>query len=373
MIARDTTTGTPDVAVVGGGVIGLAIAWRCAQQGLRVTVLDPDPGSGASSAAAGMLAPVTEAHFGEEPLLRLALAASRVWPQFAAELSDAAQLSGIADQDLGYRTDGTLLVAYTDDDLRQIQRLQRFYESLGLAAQPVTGREARALVPLLAPRVRGGMIAGGDHQVDPRRLGRALLRAAERSGVSVSRRRVRRLSDVAAGRVVLAAGCWSGYLADLPVRPVKGQVLRLRAPESPSRLTVRALAGNRPVYLVPRDDGEVVVGATMEERGYDVSVTAGATYELLRAAIDVLPEVAEYQLVETCAGLRPGTPDNAPLLGVTADPRVVAATGHYRQGILLTSITAAAITDLLVTGKAPDLIAPFDPLRFRRVPVEVGG
>jgi glycine oxidase len=321
-----------------------------------------------------MLAPVTEAHFGEEPLLRFALAASRAWPGFAAELSDAAHLSGPADQDLGYRTEGTLLVGYTDDDLREIQRLHRFYESLGLAAQPLTGREARSLVPLLAPRVRGGMVAAGDHQVDPRRLARALLRAAERAGVTLSRQRVRRLSDVPAPRLVLAAGCWSGQLADLPVRPVKGQVLRLRTPGPPGfRMTVRALAGTRPVYLVPREDGEVVVGATMEERGYDVSVTAGGVHELLRASIDVVPEVGEYELVETRAGLRPGTPDNAPLLGVTADPRVVAATGHHRQGILLTPVTADAIADLLVTGRPPDLIAPFDPLRFRRVPVEVAG
>ncbi|HEX6077818.1 MAG TPA: glycine oxidase ThiO [Micromonosporaceae bacterium] len=357
----------PDVAVVGGGVIGLAIAWRCAQRGLRVTVHDPDPGSGASSVAAGMLAPVTEAHFGEEPLLRLALAAARGWPEFAAELSEA------AGEPLGYRTDGTLLVAYTDDDLREIQRLHRFYESLGLPAEPLTGREARSLVPLLAPRIRGGMVASGDHQVDPRRLSRALLRAVARAGVSVLRQRVERLADLAAGRVVLAAGCWAGQLADLPVRPVKGQVLRLRTPGPPEfRLTVRALAGARPVYLVPRDDGEVVVGATMEERGYDVSVTVGGVYELLRAAMDVLPEVGEYQLVETCAGLRPGTPDNAPLLGVTADPRLIAATGHHRQGILLTPVTADAITELLVTGSPPELIAAFDPQRFRRVSVEVG-
>ncbi|HEX2419178.1 MAG TPA: glycine oxidase ThiO [Micromonosporaceae bacterium] len=358
----------PDVAVVGGGVIGLAIAWRCAQRGLRVTVHDPDPGSGASSVAAGMLAPVTEAHFGEEPLLSLALAAARAWPDFAAELSKT------TGESLGYRTDGTLLVAYTDDDLREIQRLYRFYESLGLPAQPVTGREARSVVPLLAPRVRGGMVANADHQVDPRRLSRALLRAVTRAGVSVRRERVARLADLTAGQVVLAAGCWTGQLAELPVHPVKGQVLRLRTPGPPEfRLTVRALAGARPVYLVPRADGEVVVGATMEEQGYDVSVTAGGVHQLLRAAIDVVPEVAEYRLVETSAGLRPGTPDNAPLLGVTSEPRVIAATGHNRQGILLTPVTADAITELLVTGQTPQLIAPFDPRRFHRVSVEVGG
>ncbi|MQA28006.1 MAG: glycine oxidase ThiO, partial [Micromonosporaceae bacterium] len=323
------------MAVVGGGVVGLAIAWRCAQRGLRVTVVDPSPGSGASRVAAGMLAPVTEAHFGEEPLLRLALASHERWPAFAAELSAA---SG---QDLGYRTDGTLLVAASEDDLREIQRLHRFYDTLGLPAEALTGRECRSLAPLLAPRIRGGMRAAGDHQVDPRRLARALHAAAARVGVHFDHRRAERLDELDAERVVLAAGVWSSQFADLPVRPVKGQILRLRAPGGGAPgfgLTVRALAASRSVYLVPRVDGEVVVGATSEELGHDTTVTANGVHDLLRAAIDVVPDIGEYELVEASAGLRPGTPDNAPLLGLTADPRLIAATGHYRQGILLTPI-----------------------------------
>ncbi len=358
----------PDVAVVGGGVIGLGVAWRCAQRGMRVTVIDPGPGvetaepvgrGVASGVAAGMLAPVTEAHFGEEPLLRLALASAERWPAFAAELSAA------AGAEFGYRTDGTVLVAYTEDDLRQVQRLCRFYRSLGLPGEPLTGREARELVPLLATRVRGGMYAAGDHQVDPRRLTETLRRAAARAGVHFDRRRVTRLSELDAERVVLAAGAWSPQLADLPVRPVKGQILRLRTPEPAFGVNVRALSTNRSVYLVPRADGEIVVGATVEEQGYDVTVTAGGVQDLLRAATDVLPEVAEYELVEARAGLRPGTPDNAPLLG-RLDDRVVAATGHYRQGILLTPVTADLIAELLVSGETPDQLKPFDPLRFDR-------
>ena len=398
----------PDVAVVGGGVIGLSIAWRCAQRGLRVTVVDPTPagtadapatpgaarGSAAgpagaaagaawaaehgvaSGVSAGMLAPVTEAHFGEEPLLRLALAAAERWPAFAEELTAA---SGAADGPastggdtssraagdvLGYRTDGTVLVAYTEDDLREVQRLCRFYRTLGLPGEPLTGHEARQLVPLLAPRIRGGMYAAGDHQVDPRRLTAALRRAAARAGVHVDRRRVTDLAELDAEQVVLAAGAWSSQLADLPVRPVKGQILRLRTAEPAFAVNVRALSTNRSVYLVPRADGEIVVGATVEEQGYDVTVTAGGVHDLLRAAIDVLPETAEYELVEARAGLRPGTPDNAPLLGRLAD-RVVAATGHYRQGILLTPVTADLVTQLLVSGETPDQLKPFDPLRFR--------
>ena len=346
-----------DLAVIGGGVIGLSIAWRCARRGLRVTVYDPEPGSGASTVAAGMLAPVTEAHFGEEPLLRLALASAERWPEFAAELGRYG--------DLGYRTSGTLLVGYTEDDLRELERLHRFYESLGLPAEPLRARACRERVPLLSPRVRGGMYAAGDHQVDPRRVTAALHQAAVREGVTIERRRVERLDEVTADRVVLAAGSASARLADLPVHGVKGQVLRLRAVggDPGFGLNVRALLTNRSVYLVPRADGEVVVGATMEERA-DTTVTAGGVYDLLRAAIDVLPEVAEYELVEARAGLRPGTPDNAPLLGPTGDPRVVAATGHFRNGILLTPITAELVTEYLVEGVVPEAMRPFDARRF---------
>jgi len=349
-------TAVPDVAVIGGGVIGLGVAWRCAQRGMRVTLYDPRPRSGASWVAAGMLAPVTEAHFGEEPLLRLGLASAERWPRFAEELSQYG--------DLGYRTEGTLLVAHTDDDLRAIERLYRFYGSLGLTAEAQRASQCRERVPLLSPRIRGGMYAPGDHQVDPRRLTAALLRAATEAGVTFRDERVTRLDDVPAGRIVLAAGTGSARLAGLPVHGVNGQVLRLRLPDSSHfGVNVRALAAGRSVYLVPRADGELVVGATMEERG-DTTVTAGGVYELLRAAVDVLPEVAEYELTEARAGLRPGTPDNAPLLGPTADPRVVAATGHFRNGILLTPITVDLVAEYLDTGVVPDQMAPFDPSRF---------
>ncbi|MGH3740190.1 MAG: FAD-dependent oxidoreductase, partial [Micromonosporaceae bacterium] len=359
-----------DVAVVGGGVIGLSVAWRCAQRGLRVRVYDPwtassdtgtekaagvdaagggtvvgdaaahggnaaaglgagDAALPAGGVAAGMIAPVTEAHFGEEPLLKLALASAERWPAFAAELVEANRAAGIGEAApiggddgggeaasigvddgaagalLGYRTDGTVLVAYTDDDLRDIHRLHRFYRSLGLPAEALSAGECRALEPLLAPRIRGGMHAAGDIHVDPRRLTTSLRAAAQAAGVRCERRTVRQLADLPADRVVLAAGCWSAQLLDLPVRPVKGQILRLRAPAGgvPGfRHNVRGIAGSRSIYLVPRTDGEVVVGATVEELGHDVTVTAGGVHTLLRAAIDVLPEIAEYELVEARSG-----------------------------------------------------------------------
>lgn len=360
MTAVAATPALSDIAVVGGGVIGLAVAWRCAQRGLRVTVYDPEPGSGASTVAAGMLAPVTEAHFGEEPLLRFALESKRRWPAFAAELNDAAGAG------LGYRTDGTLLAAFGADDLREVKRLHEFYRTLGLATEWLTASECRQHEVLLSPRVTGGMFTADDHQVDPRGVVEALLRAVERAGVSLVPQRVDDLATLPADRVVVAAGSWSAKLSGLPVRPVKGQILRLRAAGGGPgfRHTIRAFAATRSIYLLPRLSGEVVAGATVEERGYDTAVTAGALYDLLRAAIDVVPEVAEYELAQAHAGLRPGTPDNAPLLGTTDDPRVIAATGHFRQGILLAPLTADAITELIVTGEVPDVLIPFAPGRF---------
>ena len=355
------------VAVVGGGAIGLSCAWRAAQQGTSVTVFDPAPGSGASHAAAGMLCPVTEVHYGEEPLLALTVDSSRRWASFAAEVVDA---SGI---DVGYRTDGTLLVAFDDDDLRALDELLRFQQSLGLEVERLRSRECRALEPQLSPRVRGGVRVAGDHQVDNRRLLTALVEACRRAGVAFERRTVDSLTSdevvARADRVVLAAGCWSASVDQVPVRPVKGQILRLRFDPSDPPLTrnVRGFAEGRSVYLVPRADGELVVGATVEELGFDTIVTAGAVHDLLRAATDLVPGVGELELVETHAGLRPGTPDNAPIIGVSArDERVIHATGHYRNGILLTPVTADAVA-ALIAGVAPlAVVAPFGVERFAR-------
>ena len=368
-----------DLAVVGGGVIGLAVAWRAATTGLRVTVVDPAPGGGASWAAAGMLAPVTEVHYGEQALLRLNLAAAERWPAFAAELSDA------AGRPVGYRACGTLTVARDADDLAAIEDLYRFQQGLGLAVERLRGRECRGLEPGLAPGVRGGVLAPGDHQVDNRALVGALLAAVARAGVvlrparatglRVAGERVRGvLLDggelLPAGAVVLAAGCWSGALDGLdpallpPVRPVKGQLLHLRGPAA-APLAQRNVRGVE-VYLVPRADGRVVVGATVEEQGFDQRVTAGAVFRLLRAATELLPDVEELELTETVAGLRPGSPDNAPLLGPTGLDGLLVASGHYRNGILLTPVTADAICELLTSGQVPATIAAFSPRRFER-------
>src|SRR5919197_1073227 len=305
-----TQHGAADVVVVGGGAIGLGVAWRAAQAGMAVTVVDEAPGRGASWAAAGMLAPVTEVHYGEQALLALNLEA--------------------------------------------------------------------------AARVRGGVLAAGDHQVDNRALVVALLAACDRAGVTTRPGRVAevraaggRVSGVtlaggealAAGTVVLAAGCWSGALGGLaaellsPVRPVKGQLLHLRGPAG-QPLCQRNVRGLE-AYVVPRADGRVVVGATVEERGFDTRVTAGAVHDLLHAAAELLPDVAELELVEAVAGLRPGSPHNPPLLRPARPDGLLVATGHYRNGILLTPVTAAAVAELLAGGPVPEAIAPFSPRRFQ--------
>ena len=372
---------TTDVVVVGGGVIGLAIAWQAALRGLTVTVLDPAPGRGASHAAAGMLAPVTEVHYGEERLLRLNLASAQRYPTFAAELTEA------TGRDVGYRQTGTLAVATDADDRAVLADLHRFQLSLGLTVELLTSREARRLEPMLAPGIRSGLLVAGDHQVDNRLLATALLAAAVAVGVDVRTDRAAgivttaeratgvRLGNgdtLAAGTVVLAAGCWSPQVAGVPTdvvpptRPVKGQIVRLRGPADFLGRNVRAVVGGTHLYLVPRADGEIVIGATAEEQGYDVTVRAGGVYELLRDAHTLVPGIAELELTETYAGLRPGSPDNAPMIGRTALAGLVAATGHYRNGILLTPATADAVADLLATGVEPEVIRPFSPQRFAR-------
>jgi glycine oxidase len=377
---------TADVAVVGGGVVGLAVAWRAARAGLSVVVCDPAPGEGASWAAAGMLAPATEARWGEEALHRLAQASAAQWPSFAAELESDSGTS------VGLRTEGALSVALDADDYRALADAVDVQRQLGCQAQLLTGRECRALEPALSPRVTGGALYPADHQVDNRAVVVALARAAARRGAELRRAAVEEVlrqpgggratgvrlaggTELAAGAVVLAAGCASGAVGGLshseapPVRPVKGQILRLWPvpPGDGTPLlgrTVRASAEGRSVYLVPRASGEVVVGATMEEKGFDVTVTAGAVWELLRAAVAVVPDVTELELREALARLRPGTPDNGPLLGPSGTEGLWVATGHFRHGILLTPITASALAGALAGRPLGDEVAPFAPGRF---------
>jgi glycine oxidase len=358
MTATETTAATEaaavEVVVVGGGIIGLSIAWRCRQRGLAVTVHDGGGDDGAWHAAAGMLAPAGEAGFGQEALTRLLVDSARRWPEFAAELERETAI------DVGYDAVGTLNVALTADDLAEARRMWDYRRDQGLGVTPLLPSALRELEPALSPRLRGGAFAAEDGQVDPRRVVTALRKAL---GPAIVSGRLAETPAAQAGRVVVvAAGIGTAALTGLPVRPVKGLVLRLRGAPGLLRHVVSGWADGRHVYLVPRADGEVVVGATQEER-VDFAVTAGQVLELLRAATDLVPDLGECELVETVVRHRPATPDNAPLLGTYAGGVVVAA-GHHRNGVLLAPVTADLIAEVVATGKPADLLDAFAPGRF---------
>lgn len=366
-----------DVLVVGGGVIGTAIAWQAAaRNGQRVTVVDPGADADkASLVAAGMLAPVSESVFGEEHLLGLNLLAVGRFPEFNRELEEAAGAS------TGLRTEGTLSVAYDSGDLAALRRLAEFRLGTGLRAEVLDGRGCRKLEPFLAPNVSGGLLAPGDLSVDNRRYARALGQAAARAGVGVLKGTVTAVGDksvtlatgevITARSVVVAAGWATGRIEGVPepirkaVRPVKGQILRLRHPGSlPPVLTrtIRATVQGRDLYLVPRADGELVVGATQEERD-DRDTTAGAVHDLLRDGMTALPALSELILAEISVGLRPGSADNGPIVGAVGDG-VIVATGHFRNGILLSAATADAVAAVLRGEQPRREWAPFTPGRL---------
>ena len=339
-----------DAVFVGGGVIGLACAWSAQERGLNVCVVERDRvGSGASRVAAGILAPDSEAEPGHEAFVPFARRSRALYPDFVASL----------ETDVGFWPCVMLVLALDADEIDQIK-----HEFKGL--RWLTASECRALEPGVSPSVRGGLISEEEASVDPRRLVDALAaRVQVREGADVAQvsRGSVTLADgetITAGRVVVCAGAWSGFTG-VPVRPVKGQVVRLRG-ELPAQRMVRT----EHVYVVPRQNGEVVLGATVEERGFDTTVTAGAVHELLREGYRVLPELAELELVDVSAGLRPASPDNGPLIGEWEDG-VLVATGHYRNGILLAPVTAEAVTALLTGAEPPVEALPFAPERFARV------
>jgi glycine oxidase len=368
-VAQEKVNQNFDVAVVGAGVIGLACAWRLAASGERVVVLERDePGAGTTRVAAGMLAPVGEAEFGEEALLEQTAGAAALYQRFVAEVEEAAGV------EVGFRRCGALHVALDRDEAAALRRRHDLHRRLELDSRWLSPRECRRLEPGLASSLFGGFHVPGEAAVDPRALARALLAAARKEGAevwggaevvsarveggTVSGLRLTGGREVEAGLVVVAAGAWSGAAEWLPeearpsVRPVKGQILELRG-DAREPVCERIVASER-VYVVPRPDGRLVVGATVEERGFDTSVTAGGVYELLREAYRLLPEVAELELVEVAAGLRPATPDNLPRVGAGALENLLMATGHYRNGVLLAPLTAQRVLEA-ATRRRPAL------------------
>ena len=371
------------VLIIGGGAIGLAIGWRLARAGCSVGVFDRGRvGHSASWASAGMLSPLSEAQFEEEALLRLGLKAMEVYPDFVRELEAE---TGCC---VGYRRDGVLMVGITQDDLEYLKFRYRYQRDLGLPVTYLSGAEAREKEPHLSAQVSAAVWCPGDHQVDNRQLMVALKRGVETAGGDIFERaevdellvdgtRVRGLrirDEVHTGdTVVLASGCWSRLLPGLPdcakppVRPVRGQIARLSmTPELALNTMVwySRVATSSVAYLVPKNNGHLVLGATSEEMGFDADVTAGGMFELLRAAWEVVPGIYDLPIVESMAGLRPGSRDDAPILGQTPVEGLIMATGHYRKGILLTPLTALAIAEVILEGHTPEIIRPFGIDRF---------
>lgn len=380
---------------MGGGIIGLSLALRARQLGMSVAVLERGSiGRGASHVAAGMLAPVAEAEFGHaaSALLALSLRSAAQWPRFAAELLELGEI------DVGLTRSGTLMLARDEDEALELQRQLDFRRSLGLGVERLRAGQAREREPALAPTVRLALEAPDDHSVDPRLVIRALALACERAGVSLlENAEVARVEldsrgarvtgvtladgrQIATCELVAAAGAWSPELRGLPagetvpVRPVKGQILRLRDPAGAGMATrVLRFQGG---YLVPRGDGRYVLGATVEERGYEAVPTAGGVHQLLRDAHELIPGVSELEIEELSVGLRPGTPDNVPVIGRAGIEGLIWASGHHRNGVLLAPVTARIVCDLLAGEPAAQasaarpgaigvLAAACSPERFR--------
>ena len=377
-----------DAIVVGAGLVGQCCAWRAAVDGARVAIVDrAAPPAEATRVAAGMLAPVGELAFGEERLIALTVAAARGYPRFVAELEKAASI------DTGYRRCGALHVALDRDEAAELRRAHDLQRELGLEAEWLGPRGCRALEPGLAPSFHGGVHAPEEGAVDPRALSRGLSIAMRSAGVEILTEREPaelllsggavaglRLGagggELRAPAVVVATGARAGTDAWLPVearppvRPVKGQILELGV-KADEPVCERIVASER-VYAVPRPDGRLVVGATVEERGFDRSVTAGGVLELLRECYRMLPDVAELELIEAAAGLRPGSPDNLPLVGDGALDGLLLAAGHYRNGVLLAPLTGQLISERLAQGEDWEPPAAVDPARFAPRPVGAG-
>jgi glycine oxidase len=377
------TSPRPSVGIIGAGVCGLGIGWRLAEAGCRVDVFDrAEPGRGASWAAAGMLATRAEAVPGEETLLALNLESQRLWPGFAAELAKA---SGIS---VDYRDEGTLIVALDRDDAEALRFNYDYQRRQSLEVEWLSGAEARKREPFLSPNVCAGVYSPGDHQVDNRKLVDALLQAYRAAGGKLYPGTEVKAIDVEAGRargivlagqdagvrrydvIVLAAGAWSRGIAGVPdalkppVRPLKGQMLALQMDRADPLL--RHVLWAPGVYLVPRVDGRLIIGATVEEKGFDPSLTAGGVLDLLRGTWEALPGMTELPIVEMWVGHRPTSRDDAPILGPTPVDGLVMATGHHRNGILLTPVTADAVSHYILTGKVMPAIEPFSITRFAR-------
>jgi glycine oxidase len=370
------SSNTADVLVIGGGIIGCSIAWRLAQAGTKVTVLDrAEPGAEASSAAAGMLAPVGEM-LTPRTFSELCVASNSLYPHFVAEIEES---SG---HPTGYRSDGSLLVALDEELEEELAEVHRTQSAQGFALRPLTAAEVHERQTGLSPQVRSGLFVPGDHWVDNERLTRALVVACRRAGVrfeaghAVDKFHTRgdHLAGVTAGNAasftaktyVLATGCWSGEVAaglgiHVPIIPCCGQMMEF---EAPRELPYVVRAGIH--YLVPRPERRVLLGTTAEYTGFEKAVTAKGLHSILEGALRLSPQVSEFRFLRAWAGLRPDTADHLPILGYGEIENLVFATGHFRNGILLAPVTAEIIADIILKGSTDRLIEAYRPTRFKQ-------
>ncbi|MFV1980719.1 MAG: glycine oxidase ThiO [Rhodothermia bacterium] len=367
-----------DIAIAGGGAIGLSIGWQLAADGASVVVVDSGvAGRAATSASGGMLGAQAEVGFEDLDVYHLGMESMRLWPGFASELEED---SGIR---IDYRDEGTLMVAHDRDGAANLKRVYDFQQFHDVPVQWISPAEAQSIEPLLTPRITAAVYSKADHQVDPIEMVRALREAFVRKGGELLELTAIRSLEldganpvwntesgekVEAATVILAAGCWSGNIAGLPdgpapVRPVKGQMIELRMADPYTLQTVVRASGT---YLAPKLDGRLLVGSTSEEMGYDTRVTAGGMYDILERAWRLVPGIYDMVVTDSWAGLRPASPDHAPIIGFGSDPRVLYATGHYRHGILLTPVTASSISACIRDRVAPELIGVCEPPRFRK-------
>ena len=368
-----------DVVVVGAGLIGLSAAWRLAQAGRTITVLERDTvGAGASLAATGMLAPAAEHEPGSDPLLPLALESLSRWPGFRDDLQAAAGL------EIDYREEGTLVLAIGRDEVERLRFRHDLQVRSGLEARWLSGPEVRAREPSLRPGISAGLFCAHDHQVDPSLVMAALVRACLKAGVVIveacpvealvwSGARVTGVrtggGEVGADVVLLASGAWSGEAGllpetlALPVRPLRGQSLALRTTKRTG--TLKHMVWTEQVHMAPKSDGHLIVGATVEDCGFATGVTAGGLYALLEGARRVLPGIEEMAVEAVWSGFRPTSDDDAPIIDALA-PGLLVATGHHRNGYLLAPATADAVAGLVANGTLPDYARAFGLARFQQ-------
>lgn len=352
------------IDVIGAGIVGLATAVTCAVRGASVRVFDPAPASGATHHAGGMLAPAAEVVYRQEPLFPLMLASAKLWPELLRDVATHTDLP------TGHRSEGTLVVAADRADAQHLRELQEYQTAHGMTVERLTLRQARGLEPALSPALAGAVSLPGDHQVAPRVFATAARDAALNLGVEFVPRAVDTLHDPElacqdGGQVVIANGLGASALVPgLQLRPVYGDILRVRVPERQFPLCERVIRGfveDRPVYVIPRADGTVAIGATSREDGRPTP-RLGDVHDLLRDAIRLVPGLEDCDLLEATTGARPGTPDDLPYLG-RITPTAVLSTGYFRHGILLAALAARATADVLEGTTPTTDLSACAPLR----------